>query len=147
MQTTTDLAGFWERLYPQVRRELMRRYPRHAWPEPPTSVNHPRRQCAIIKRRINLSVLLRHSESEAELERYQVPSHGQFETVFDWTGACASPNHTWQEYTGYSIYSAEQERSLWNKHTHDATQITIASNPAYVRAEWQGTAGRSAPER
>jgi ATP-dependent helicase HrpB len=35
MQTTTDLAGFWERLYPQVRRELMRRYPKHAWPERP----------------------------------------------------------------------------------------------------------------
>lgn len=33
VQTTSDLAGFWERLYPQVRRELMRRYPRHAWPE------------------------------------------------------------------------------------------------------------------
>lgn len=35
VQTTTDLAGFWERLYPSVRRELMRRYPRHAWPEKP----------------------------------------------------------------------------------------------------------------
>lgn len=35
VQVTTDLAGFWERLYPQVRRELMRRYPRHAWPERP----------------------------------------------------------------------------------------------------------------
>ncbi len=35
VQTTSDLAGFWERLYPQVRRELMRRYPRHAWPERP----------------------------------------------------------------------------------------------------------------
>jgi ATP-dependent helicase HrpB len=35
VQTTTDLAGFWERLYPQVRRDLMRRYPRHAWPERP----------------------------------------------------------------------------------------------------------------
>jgi ATP-dependent helicase HrpB len=33
VQTTTDLAGFWARLYPQVRRELMRRYPKHAWPE------------------------------------------------------------------------------------------------------------------
>ena len=33
VQTTTDLAGFWARLYPQVRRELMRRYPRHKWPE------------------------------------------------------------------------------------------------------------------
>lgn len=35
VQTTTDLAGFWERLYPQIRRELMRRYPRHSWPEKP----------------------------------------------------------------------------------------------------------------
>jgi len=32
VQVTTDLAGFWERTYPQVRRELSRRYPRHAWP-------------------------------------------------------------------------------------------------------------------
>ena len=38
VQTTIDLAGFWERLYPQVRRELQRRYPRHAWPEFPS---HP----------------------------------------------------------------------------------------------------------
>ena len=35
VQVTVDLAGFWERLYPQVRRELSRRYPRHAWPEKP----------------------------------------------------------------------------------------------------------------
>ncbi len=35
VQTTTDLPGFWERLYPQVRRELSRRYPRHPWPENP----------------------------------------------------------------------------------------------------------------
>jgi ATP-dependent RNA helicase HrpB len=35
VQTTTDLAGFWQRLYPQVRRELSRRYPKHAWPENP----------------------------------------------------------------------------------------------------------------
>jgi ATP-dependent helicase HrpB len=35
VQTTTDLAGFWQRLYPQLRRELGRRYPRHAWPENP----------------------------------------------------------------------------------------------------------------
>jgi ATP-dependent helicase HrpB len=33
VQTTTDLAGFWDRLYPQVRRDMMRRYPRHRWPE------------------------------------------------------------------------------------------------------------------
>ncbi len=35
VQTTTDLAGFWERLYPNLRRELGRRYPRHRWPEDP----------------------------------------------------------------------------------------------------------------
>ena len=39
VQTTTDLAGFWERLYPQVRRELSRRYPKHKWPEDPTKVS------------------------------------------------------------------------------------------------------------
>jgi ATP-dependent helicase HrpB len=33
VQITSDLAGFWERHYPQVRRELHRRYPRHRWPE------------------------------------------------------------------------------------------------------------------
>jgi ATP-dependent helicase HrpB len=38
VQTTTDLAGFWQRLYPQLRRELGRRYPKHAWPEDPYSV-------------------------------------------------------------------------------------------------------------
>ncbi len=35
VQMTTDLAGFWERLYPQLRKELARRYPRHSWPENP----------------------------------------------------------------------------------------------------------------
>jgi ATP-dependent helicase HrpB len=33
VQVTTDLAGFWERHYPAVRKELMRKYPRHAWPD------------------------------------------------------------------------------------------------------------------
>jgi ATP-dependent helicase HrpB len=35
VQMTSDLAGFWQRLYPQVRKELSRRYPKHAWPENP----------------------------------------------------------------------------------------------------------------
>jgi ATP-dependent helicase HrpB len=35
VQTTTDLAGFWQRLYPELRRQLSRRYPKHAWPEAP----------------------------------------------------------------------------------------------------------------
>lgn len=33
VQVTTDLSGFWQRHYPSIRRELMRRYPRHSWPE------------------------------------------------------------------------------------------------------------------
>ena len=37
VQTSTDLAGFWERLYPQLRKELGRRYPKHKWPEDPYS--------------------------------------------------------------------------------------------------------------
>lgn len=40
VQLTTDLRGFWSRHYPQVRRELARRYPRHAWPEDPLR-NYP----------------------------------------------------------------------------------------------------------
>ncbi len=35
VQMTTDLVSFWKTLYPQVRRELSRRYPKHAWPEIP----------------------------------------------------------------------------------------------------------------
>lgn len=33
VQVTKDLAGFWERHYPALRKELARRYPKHAWPE------------------------------------------------------------------------------------------------------------------
>jgi ATP-dependent helicase HrpB len=35
VQVTTDLAGFWERHYPSIRKELARKYPRHQWPENP----------------------------------------------------------------------------------------------------------------
>jgi ATP-dependent helicase HrpB len=35
VQMTSDLAGFWQRLYPQLRKQLSRRYPKHAWPENP----------------------------------------------------------------------------------------------------------------
>lgn len=34
-QITSDLASFWKNVYPQVRQELRRRYPKHAWPEKP----------------------------------------------------------------------------------------------------------------
>lgn len=31
VQTTDDLAGFWNNLYPEVRKQLSRRYPKHEW--------------------------------------------------------------------------------------------------------------------
>ncbi|WP_316368681.1 ATP-dependent helicase HrpB [Candidatus Thiodiazotropha sp. CDECU1] len=35
MQITDDLAGFWERTYPEVKKELKGRYPKHYWPDDP----------------------------------------------------------------------------------------------------------------
>jgi ATP-dependent helicase HrpB len=40
-QVTSDLSGFWERHYATVRRELMRKYPRHPWPEDGATATPP----------------------------------------------------------------------------------------------------------
>ena len=35
VQITDDLKSFWTTTYHQVRKDLRRRYPKHAWPEDP----------------------------------------------------------------------------------------------------------------
>jgi ATP-dependent helicase HrpB len=42
-QVTDDLRSFWNNGYPVIRKELRRRYPKHAWPEDPWSAKAERR--------------------------------------------------------------------------------------------------------
>ncbi|MGH7819385.1 MAG: ATP-dependent helicase C-terminal domain-containing protein, partial [Candidatus Binatia bacterium] len=35
VQVADDLESFWRRTYPEVRKQLRGRYPKHAWPEEP----------------------------------------------------------------------------------------------------------------
>ena len=43
VQTTTDLPGFWESGYADLRKEMRGRYPRHPWPEDPRQADPTRR--------------------------------------------------------------------------------------------------------
>ena len=42
-QVTADLESFWNTTYAEVRKELRRRYPKHAWPEDPLAAQPQRR--------------------------------------------------------------------------------------------------------
>lgn len=41
-QVTSDLASFWKNGYPELRKELRRRYPKHAWPDDPLATEATR---------------------------------------------------------------------------------------------------------
>jgi ATP-dependent helicase HrpB len=41
-QVTADLASFWANTYPEVKKELRRRYPKHAWPDDPIATQATR---------------------------------------------------------------------------------------------------------
>lgn len=41
VQVTTDLAGFWERHYPTLAKELRRKYPKHSFPDDPRTAQPP----------------------------------------------------------------------------------------------------------
>ena len=47
IQVTRDLASFWKNTYPEVRKELKGRYPKHPWPDDPWNA----RPTAGVKRR------------------------------------------------------------------------------------------------
>ena len=56
VQVTRDLRSFWDRTYPEVRKELRGRYPRHPWPEDPWSAPPTARTRKVEVRSVKLKV-------------------------------------------------------------------------------------------
>lgn len=50
IQVTQDLRGFWERTYPEVKKELKGRYPKHPWPDDPYSAIPTKRTLSSTRR-------------------------------------------------------------------------------------------------
>jgi ATP-dependent helicase HrpB len=50
VQLTRDLRSFWDRTYPEVRKELRGRYPRHPWPEDPWTASPTARPTKKVRR-------------------------------------------------------------------------------------------------
>lgn len=44
VQVTQDLESFWKRHYPELRKTLSRRYPKHSWPDDPMRADPPRKR-------------------------------------------------------------------------------------------------------
>ena len=53
IQVTHDLAGFWQRTYPEIKKELKGRYPKHFWPDDPLAAVATRRTKKTMKQSEN----------------------------------------------------------------------------------------------
>src|SRR5580765_1462777 len=51
-------------------------------------------------------------------------------------------DHVAVGYDNFSLFAAQQPRSVWERHTHGCTQVTVAISPAQVRGEWVGRHGQ-----